>query len=148
MKVVQPARKCIYKKKKGYLLLELIIGFAVASIMLICVWSSFNTAMNVNKKSMEKKKTYSILYAIEKELDRNVSFDEIYNLKEIRGLDLTSNEIKNYINIDFIEEKLGELNGFYIDFSEFNELDGYINIRIYKENYEIEVNKFKCIELE
>ncbi|MGL4451484.1 MAG: hypothetical protein ACRCTZ_09870 [Sarcina sp.] len=142
-RVVQGVKKCIYKNKKGYLLLELTVGFAIVSIMLICVWSSFSTAMNLNTKALEKEESFKILEALKKEFCRNISFDGIKNLAGEKNLSAKQYQIRSLINIDFIEEKLGELEEVYVDFSDIN--DESINIQIYKDEYRVEVDKLKCV---
>ncbi|MGL5066997.1 MAG: hypothetical protein ACRC6T_04100 [Sarcina sp.] len=129
------------------MLLELVVGFAVASIMLLCVWSSFNSAMNSKKNILEKKESYKILHAIEKELSRNVEFEEISYLAGSESLKLNSSEIKNVININFIEQKLGGINDFSISFSQIDKESEYMSIVVFKGEYSIGVNKFKCIKV-
>lgn len=141
-KIVRGVEKCTYRKK-GYLLLELVVGFAVASIMLICVWSSFSTAMNLNTKALEKEQSYKVLNALEKEFDRNVKFEDVLPLEGKSEICATSVEVKNLVDVDFIESKLGSLSEFYIDFSKS---DGEkISVEIYKEKYKVGVDKVKCI---
>lgn len=145
LKIVRDAKKCIYKKNKGYLLLELVVGFAIVSIMLVCVWSSFSVAMNINTKALEKEKTFKILNAIEKEFNRNVNFDEVVSLASKKRIDIKSDVIKNIINIDFVERKIGQIEEVYVNFSDVS--NGCISIEIYKEEYRVEIDKLECVKV-
>ncbi|MGL4655368.1 MAG: hypothetical protein ACRCWM_05755 [Sarcina sp.] len=142
-KTVQVVRNFTYKKKEGSLLLELVVGFAVASIMLLCVWSSFNTAMNVDTKALEKEESYKVLYALEKEFNRNVSFDGVLPLVGSSNLCVDSIPIGNLLDLGFIEEKLGSIENVYLNIYKMD--DEEVKIEILKEDYKVEVSKFKCV---
>ena len=144
-KVVQDARKCTYRKRKGYLLLEIVVGFAIVSIMLVCVWSSYLTAINLNKKAIEKQKNYIILEALEKEFSRNISYQDVLELAGEKNIKVKSEKVARILNTEIIEEKLGSLEDFYISFTNFE--NERVNIKIYKDEYEVEVDKLRWIEV-
>ena len=144
-KVVQDARKYTYRKRKGYLLLEIVVGFAIVSIMLVCVWSSYLTAINLNKKAIEKQKNYIILEALEKEFSRNISYQDVLELAGEKNIKVKSEKVARILNTEIIEEKLGSLEDFYISFTNFE--NERVNIKIYKDEYEVEVDKLRWIEV-
>lgn len=144
-KVVQNVEGCTYRKRKGYLLLEIVVGFAIVSIMLVCVWSSYLAAMNLNTKAIEKQESYMILEALKKEFSRNISYEEVLELVGETNIKVNSEKVARILNTEIIEEKLGPLEDFYINFTNFE--NERVNIKIYKEEYEVEVDKLRWIEV-
>lgn len=142
-KIVRDVGKYTCRKRKGYLLLEIVMGFAIASIMLICIWSIFSTATNLNKRAIKKEETYMILEALKKEFSRNISYEEVLKLVGETDIKVKSEKIAGLLNIEFIEKKLGSLEDFYISFTNFE--NERMNIRIYKEEHKVEVDKLRCV---
>ena len=128
----------INKKKKGYLLIEVVVGFALLSIISVCIFSAFDMGINIEKKSNDSYDEYSVLYAVKKECLNNMSISNFKNSKKVLA--------KDFIKADSKLHNIFDINGIYIDISSEN-LNGNIDIKIFKEMEFISFRRNSCVDI-
>ena len=131
--------KFIGEKKKGYLLIEVIVGFALLSIISVCILSAFDMGINIEKKSRDSFDEYTVLYAIKKECLNNMSILDFKKSKKVlaRGFIRNNSEIHNMF----------ELDGVYIEVLE-EDLNGSIEVKIFSEDEFIRFRRNSCVDIE
>ncbi|MGL4741947.1 MAG: hypothetical protein ACRC41_14310 [Sarcina sp.] len=137
MKIAKNAKRYIYKKK-GYLLIEIVVASAVASILLLSIFSVFNFTMKNNKKNLEFETKVNILNAIANDIKFNTSFEEVHD-------NINQCNISSLVNKDFIEENYGEIKDIKLDINKINENILKVEIAHLDYNLVLEVKKYKGI---
>lgn len=95
------------KIKKGNLLLELVIAFAIFSILSISVWSILSTSLKVRNDNNKILKEIESLKIIIKELQVNTTYEEVIKKgrdNKISILEIENiKEVKKYIDKEVYE---------------------------------------------
>lgn len=95
------------KVKKGNLLLELVIAFAIFSILSISVWSILSTSLKVRNDNNKILKEIESLKIIIKELQVNTTYEEVIKKgrdNKISILEIENiKEVKKYIDKEVYE---------------------------------------------
>lgn len=96
------------RKVKGNLLLELVVGFAVLSILLVSVWSILSTSTRVKSENNKTLKEIESLKIILKEIEVNTSYEELISKNKNNEINISDieniNLVKEYINEDIYED--------------------------------------------
>ncbi|WP_297435011.1 hypothetical protein [uncultured Clostridium sp.] len=128
----------INKKKKGYLLIEVVVGFALLSIISVCIFSAFDMGLNIQKKSNDSYNEYSVLYAVKKECLNNMSISNFKDSKKVLA--------KDFIKEDSKLHSIFDISGIYIDISS-EDLNGDIEIKVFKEKEVISFRRNSCVDI-
>lgn len=143
-------------KKKGYLLVDIVLALALVSILFLGIGKSYSTYINNNYYIKEKIKVVEIINSLAMELKYNTSFEDlrsiesgIYKLDDLNINDLINNDIEEVLRKNLIlnsEQNYGL--GWTINISHVDQYESIINI-IYKnekpyisENKEVKIYKF------
>ena len=136
--IVTNVEEFINKKKKGYLLIEVVVGFALLSIISVCIFSAFDMGINIEKKSNDSYDEYSVLYAVKKECLNNMSISNFKNPKKVLA--------KDFIKVDSKLHNIFDISGICIDISS-EDLNGNIEIKVLKESEFISFRRNSCIDI-
>ena len=143
-------------KKKGYLLLDMVLALALISILFLGIGKNFSSYINNNYYIKEKIKIVEFMNSLAMEIKHNISFEDlrsigsgIYKLDDLNVNDLINNDIKEILrkNLTLLNKKNDYL-GWNINISHVDQYESSINI-IYKsekpyisENKEVKIYKF------
>lgn len=143
-------------KKKGYLLLDMVLALALISILFLGIGKNFSSYINNNYYIKEKTKIVEFMNALAMEIKHNISFEDLrsigsglYKLDDLNVNDLINNNIKEILrkNLTLLNKKNDYL-GWNINISHVDQYESSINI-IYKnekpyisENKEVRIYKF------
>lgn len=127
------------RKVKGNLLLELVVGFAVLSILLVSIWSILSTSTRVKSENNKTLKEIESLKIILKEIEVNTSYEELISKNKNNEINISDieniNVVKEYINKDIYEDlKLK------IEIKNNNELEVIIPVC---EKNDVRISKYK-----
>ncbi|WP_300258656.1 type II secretion system protein [Clostridium sp.] len=143
-------------KKKGYLLVDIVLALALVSILFLGIGKSYRTYINNNYYIKEKIKVVEIINSLAMELKYNTSFEDlrridsgIYKIDDLNVNDLINNDIEEVLRKNLIlnsERNYGL--GWTINIIHVDQYESIINI-IYKnekpyisENKEVKIYKF------
>ena len=143
-------------KKKGYLLLDMVLALALISILFLGIGKNFSSYINNNYYIKEKTKIVEFMNSLAMEIKHNISFEDLrsigsglYKLDDLNVNDLINNDIKEILrkNLTLLNKKNDYL-GWNINISHVDQYESSINI-IYKnekpyisENKEVKIYKF------
>lgn len=143
-------------KKKGYLLLDMVLALALISILFLGIGKNFSSYINNNYYIKEKIKIVEFMNSLAMEIKHNISFEDLrsigsglYKLDDLNVNDLINNDIKEILrkNLTLLNKKNDYL-GWNINISHVDQYESSINI-IYKnekpyisENKEVKIYKF------
>lgn len=143
-------------KKKGYLLLDMVLALALISILFLGIGKNFSSYINNNYYIKEKIKIVEFMNSLAMEIKNNISFEDLrsigsglYKLDDLNVNDLINNDIKEILrkNLTLLNKKNDYL-GWNINISHVDQYESSINI-IYKnekpyisENKEVKIYKF------
>lgn len=143
-------------KKKGYLLIDMVLALALISILFLGIGKSYSMYINNNYYIKEKIKVVEIINSLAMELKNNISFEDLrsiesgtYKLESLNINDLISNDIKEFLRKNLILNNKNHNDfGWTINIKHFDQYESAINI-IYKnekpyisENKEVKIYKF------
>ena len=131
-------------KKKGYLLVDMVLALALISILFLGIGKSYSTYIKNNYYIKEKIKVAEIINSLAMELKHNISFEDLrsinsgtYKISTLKINDLINSDIKEFLRKNLILHNKNH-----------NDLGWTINI-IYKnekpyisENKEVKIYKF------
>ncbi len=131
-------------KKKGYLLVDMVLALALISILFLGIGKSYSTYIKNNYYIKEKIKVVEIINSLAMELKHNISFEDLrsinsgtYKISTLKINDLINSDIKELLRKNLILHNKNH-----------NDLGWTINI-IYKnekpyisENKEVKIYKF------
>lgn len=126
-------------KKKGYLLVDMVLALALISILFLGIGKSYSTYINNNYYIKEKIKVAEIINSLAMELKHNISFEDLrsiesgtYKISSLNVNDLINNDIKEFLvkNLILHNKNHNDL-GWTINISHFDQYESIINI-IYK----------------
>lgn len=143
-------------KKKGYLLLDMVLALALISILFLGIGKNFSSYINNNYYIKEKIKIVEFMNSLAMEIKHNISFEDlrsigsgIYKLDDLNVNDLINNDIKEIFRKNLtLHNKKNDYLGWNINISHVDQYESSINI-IYKnekpyisENKEVRIYKF------
>lgn len=143
-------------KKKGYLLLDMVLALALISILFLGIGKNFSSYINNNYYIKEKIKIVEFMNSLAMEIKHNISFEDlrsigsgIYKLDDLNVNDLINNDIKEILRKNLtLHNKKNDYLGWNINISHVDQYESGINI-IYKnekpyisENKEVRIYKF------
>uniref|UniRef100_UPI0039E9C47D type II secretion system protein n=1 Tax=Clostridium perfringens TaxID=1502 RepID=UPI0039E9C47D len=143
-------------KKKGYLLLDMVLALALISILFLGIGKNFSSYINNNYYIKEKIKIVEFMNALAMEIKHNISFEDLrsigsglYKLDDLNVNDLINNDIKEILRKNLtLHNKKNDYLGWNINISHVDQYESSINI-IYKnekpyisENKEVKIYKF------
>lgn len=143
-------------KKKGYLLLDMVLALALISILFLGIGKNFSFYINNNYYIKEKTKIVEFMNSLAMEIKHNISFEDLrsigsglYKLDDLNVNDLINNDIKEILRKNLIlHNKKNDYLGWNINISHVDQYESSINI-IYKnekpyisENKEVKIYKF------
>lgn len=143
-------------KKKGYLLLDMVLALALISILFLGIGKNFSSYINNNYYIKEKTKIVEFMNSLAMEIKHNISFEDLrsigsglYKLDDLNVNDLINNDIKEIFRKNLtLHNKKNEYLGWNINISHVDQYESSINI-IYKnekpyisENKEVKIYKF------
>ncbi|HFD2044624.1 TPA: type II secretion system protein [Clostridium perfringens] len=143
-------------KKKGYLLLDMVLALALISILFLGIGKNFSSYINNNYYIKEKIKIVEFMNSLAMEIKHNISFEDlrsigsgIYKLDNLNVNDLINNDIKEILRKNLtLHNKKNDCLGWNINISHVDQYESSINI-IYKnektyisENKEVKIYKF------
>ena len=143
-------------KKKGYLLLDMVLALALISILFLGIGKNFSSYINNNYYIKEKIKIVEFMNSLAMEIKHNISFEDlrsigsgIYKLDDLNVNDLINNDIKEILRKNLtLHNKKNDYLGWNINISHVDQYESSINI-IYKnekpyisENKEVKIYKF------
>ncbi len=143
-------------KKKGYLLLDMVLALALISILFLGIGKNFSSYINNNYYIKEKTKIVEFMNSLAMEIKHNISFEDLrsigsglYKLDDLNVNDLINNDIKEILRKNLIlHNKKNDYLGWNINISHVDQYESSINI-IYKnekpyisENKEVKIYKF------
>ncbi|MGL4991343.1 MAG: hypothetical protein ACRC57_09355 [Sarcina sp.] len=121
--------KCIIKKR-GYLLLDLVIGLSIISILSIPIYSAITTSIRLKKLSNGQSENSINLASLKKIFENDIPFEFLYNniktinngnVKELIPVDLNFDDFINFSNIYYECIEKDEILNFNIYNSDFVE---------------------------
>lgn len=143
-------------KKKGYLLLDMVLALALISILFLGIGKNFSSYINNNYYIKEKTKIVEFMNSLAMEINHNISFEDLrsigsglYKLDDLNVNDLINNDIKEILRKNLtLHNKKNDYLGWNINISHVDQYESSINI-IYKnekpyisENKEVKIYKF------
>lgn len=143
-------------KKKGYLLLDMVLALALISILFLGIGKNFSSYINNNYYIKEKTRIVEFMNALAMEIKHNISFEDLksigsglYKLDDLNVNDLINNDIKEILRKNLtLHNKKNDYLGWNINISHVDQYESSINI-IYKnekpyisENKEVKIYKF------
>lgn len=143
-------------KKKGYLLLDMVLALALISILFLGIGKNFSSYINNNYYIKEKTKIVEFMNSLAMEIKHNISFEDLrsigsglYKLDDLNVNDLINNDIKEILRKNLtLHNKKNDYLGWNINISHVDKYESSINI-IYKnekpyisENKEVKIYKF------
>ena len=143
-------------KKKGYLLLDMVLALALISILFLGIGKNFSSYINNNYYIKEKTKIVEFMNSLAMEIKHNISFEDLrrigsglYKLDDLNVNDLINNDIKEILRKNLtLHNKKNDYLGWNINISHVDQYESSINI-IYKnekpyisENKEVKIYKF------
>lgn len=143
-------------KKKGYLLLDMVLALALISILFLGIGKNFSSYIKNNYYIKEKTKIVEFMNALAMEIKHNISFEDLrsvgsglYKLDDLNVNDLINNDIKEILRKNLtLHNKKNDYLGWNINISHVDQYESSINI-IYKnekpyisENKEVKIYKF------
>lgn len=143
-------------KKKGYLLLDMVLALALISILFLGIGKNFSSYINNNYYIKEKTRIVEFMNSLAMEIKHNISFEDlrsigsgIYKLYDLNVNDLINNDIKEILRKNLtLHNKKNDYLGWNINISHVDQYESSINI-IYKnekpyisENKEVKIYKF------
>ena len=143
-------------KKKGYLLLDMVLALALISILFLGIGKNFSSYINNNYYIKEKTKIVEFMNSLAMEIKHNISFEDLrsigsglYKLDDLNVNDLINNDIKEILRKNLtLHNKKNDYLGWNINISHVDQYESCINI-IYKnekpyisENKEVKIYKF------
>lgn len=143
-------------KKKGYLLVDMVLALALISILFLGIGKSYSTYIKNNYYIKEKIKVAEIINSLALELKHNISFEGLrsinsgtYKISTLKINDLINSDIKEFLRKNLILHNKNHNDlGWTINISHFDQYESIINI-IYKnekpyisENKEVKIYKF------
>ncbi|XZH19141.1 type II secretion system protein [Clostridium perfringens] len=143
-------------KKKGYLLLDMVLALALISILFLGIGKNFSSYINNNYYIKEKTKILEFMNSLAMEIKHNISFEDLrsigsglYKLDDLNVNDLINNDIKEILRKNLtLHNKKNDYLGWNINISHVDQYESSINI-IYKnekpyisENKEMKIYKF------
>ncbi|MGL5634953.1 MAG: type II secretion system protein [Sarcina sp.] len=137
MKVAKNVRRYTYKKR-GYLLIELVVASAVASILLISIFAAFNFTIKNNKKNLEFESNVNVMNAIANDIKFNSSFEEVY-------ANIDKCNLESLVDMEIIKKNYGEIKKVDLVINKINE--NILKVKIYNSTYNLvlEVKKYRGI---
>lgn len=119
--------KCIIKKR-GYLLLDLVIGLCIISILSIPIYSAITTSIRLKKLSNGQSENSINLNGLKKIFENDIPFEFLY-----MNINITNNgDVKELIPVDLNFDKLIDFSNIYYECFEKEET---INFNIYNSNF-------------
>ena len=143
-------------KKKGYLLLDMVLALALISILFLGIGKNFSSYINNNYYIKEKTRIVEFMSSLAMEIKHNISFEDLrsignglYKLDDLNVNDLINNDIKEILRKNLtLHNKKNDYLGWNINISHVDQYESSINI-IYKnekpyisENKEVKIYKF------
>ncbi|MBI5996769.1 type II secretion system protein [Clostridium perfringens] len=143
-------------KKKGYLLLDMVLALALISILFLGIGKNFSSYINNNYYIKEKTRIVEFMNSLAMEIKHNISFEDLrsigsglYKLDDLNVNDLINNDIKEILRKNLtLHNKKNDYLGWNINISHVDQYESSINI-IYKnekpyisENKEVKIYKF------
>ena len=143
-------------KKKGYLLLDMVLALALISILFLGIGKNFSSYINNNYYIKEKTKIVEFMNSLAMEIKHNISFEDLrsigsglYKLDDLNVNDLINNDIKEILRKNLtLHNKKNDYLGWNINISHVDQYESSINI-IYKnekpyisENKEVKIYEF------
>ncbi|MDM0474286.1 type II secretion system protein [Clostridium perfringens] len=143
-------------KKKGYLLLDMVLALALISILFLGIGKNFSSYIKNNYYIKEKTKIVEFMNSLAMEIKHNISFEDLrsigsglYKLDDLNVNDLINNDIKEILRKNLtLHNKKNDYLGWNINISHVDKYESSINI-IYKnekpyisENKEVKIYKF------
>ncbi|HAT4245425.1 TPA: type II secretion system protein [Clostridium perfringens] len=143
-------------KKKGYLLLDMVLALALISILFLGIGKNFSSYINNNYYIKEKIKIVEFMNSLAMEIKHNISFEDLrsigsglYKLDDLNVNYLINNDIKEILRKNLtLHNKKNDYLGWNINISHVDQYESSINI-IYKnekpyisENKEVKIYKF------
>lgn len=125
-------------KKKGYLLIEVVMGFALISILSVSIFSAFNTSLRIENEASSEYESYSMMSAIKKECLKNISIDKFTT----DGTFL----VKDFIEAESLLAEKFDLSDVFIQVFVADE-KGNIDIKIFDEEDALEFRRNICVDI-
>lgn len=127
------------KVKKGNLLLELVIAFAIFSILSISVWSILSTSLKVRNDNNKTLKEIESLKIIIKELQVNTTYEEV--IKKSRDNKISILEIENIKEVKkYIDKEVYENLSLQIELIGENQIEMVVPVSGKKE---LRISKYR-----
>lgn len=126
----------VYLNKKGFSLIELILGICLSSILLMCFYSLLHYTMNISKIHDEKDTIltngrYALLYI----KDEIKNCDKIIDIKKFEGLDETYPENIGFVIMKITKDKYNKLIYKYFTYFLKNDILVRIGCEVNNPNY-------------
>ena len=123
-------------KKKGYLLVDMVLALALISILFLGIGKSYSTYIKNNYYIKEKIKVAEIINSLAMELKHNISFEDLrsinsgtYKISSLKINDLINSDIKEFLRRNLILHNKNHNDlGWTINISHFDQYESIINI--------------------